>query len=104
MSDARREALQRSGRIQMLALVLAGYQIFEFLWRVLIPENEYPSRGYQIFTMLLDGAFIVVLISWRALLPKWLFWIAVIAGIGLFAIRLTSDASWWTGHLFYTLK
>lgn len=30
-----------------------------------------------------------------------LFWIALGCGIGLFAIRLTSDAGRWTGHLIY---
>ena len=32
-----------------------------------------------------------------------LFVIALIAGIGLFAIRLHSDASWWTGHWNYNI-
>jgi len=30
-----------------------------------------------------------------------LFIAALICGIGLFAIRLHSDASWWTGHWHY---
>jgi hypothetical protein len=29
---------------------------------------------------------------------------AVVAGIGLFAIRLHNDASWWTGHYNYYLE
>ena len=104
MSDTHREALQRSGSNRTVALLLAGYLIFEFLWRMLVSANEYPTRGYQIFTMLLDAGCVAVLISLRARIPNWLFWIAVIAGAGLFAIRVTGDASWWTGHLVYTLK
>ena len=29
--------------------------------------------------------------------------IALIAGLLLFGIRLTSDSAWWTGHLSYSL-
>jgi hypothetical protein len=32
-----------------------------------------------------------------------LFWIALMAGLGLFAIRLNGNASWWTGHLRYDI-
>jgi len=31
-----------------------------------------------------------------------MFGIALVAGIGLFALRL-SDDGWWTGHLAYSL-
>jgi hypothetical protein len=30
-------------------------------------------------------------------------WIAILAGLGLFAIRLSSDSGWWTGHAQYWL-
>ena len=46
---------------------------------------------------------VVGLIGIRAQLPKPLFWLALVAGVGLFAIRLNSNASWWTGHLVYFL-
>ena len=39
----------------------------------------------------------------EAMAWKVLFWIALVAGVGLFAIRLNGDASWWTGHLRYNL-
>ena len=29
-----------------------------------------------------------------------LFWMALVAGLGVLAIRLHGDASWWTGHFF----
>lgn len=32
-----------------------------------------------------------------------LFWIALMAGLGLFAIRLNGNASRWTGHLHYDI-
>ena len=36
---------------------------------------------------------------------KVLFWMALIAGLGLFLIRLKGGtASWWTGHLNYELS
>jgi hypothetical protein len=50
-----------------------------------------------------DVLVMVGLIVIRAKVPKALFWVALIAGVGLFAIRLNSDASWWTGHLIYTI-
>ena len=51
-----------------------------------------------------DLLAIAGLVGVRAGIPKALFWIAVIAGIGLFAIRLNSTASWWTGHLMYSVR
>ncbi len=50
-----------------------------------------------------DILAVVGLIGLKAQIPKPLFWIALLAGLALFAIRLTGDASWWTGHLVYTL-
>jgi hypothetical protein len=50
-----------------------------------------------------DILVMVGLIGIRAKVPKPLFWIALVAGVGRFLIRLNSDASWWTGHLVYTL-
>jgi hypothetical protein len=35
-------------------------------------------------------------------MPKPLFWIAPVAGIGLFPLRLSSEGCW-TGHLVYLL-
>ena len=49
----------------------------------------------------MDVLAIVGLVGVRAGLPKALFWIA---GIGLLAIRLNGEASWWTGHLMYSVR
>ena len=50
------------------------------------------GTGIQFFKNSLPGESM----AWKVL-----FWIAVMAGLGLFAIRLNGDASWWTGHLRY---
>jgi hypothetical protein len=41
------------------------------------------------------------LIGLKGAMPKPLFWSALVAGVGLFALRLSSDG-WWTGHLVYS--
>jgi hypothetical protein len=33
-----------------------------------------------------------------------LFIAGAVSGVGLFLIRFTSDAAWWTGHLQYSLN
>jgi hypothetical protein len=53
--------------------------------------------------MAIDAGMIVGLVGIRKSGPQWLFIIALIAGIGLFGIRMHSDASWWTGHWHYAL-
>lgn len=32
---------------------------------------------------------------------RFCFWLGLVAGIGLFALRLTSEQAWWTGHLSF---
>ncbi len=61
-------------------------------------------RTEQMISIGLDVMAFVGLIALQARVAKPLFWMAVLAGIGIFAIRLSSDASWWTGHLIYTLR
>ncbi len=51
--------------------------------------------------MTLDALMLVGLIGLRGAMPKPLFWVALVAGIGLFALRLSSDG-WWTGHFAYS--
>jgi uncharacterized membrane protein len=52
--------------------------------------------------MAVDFLMVASLIGIRASVSKLLFWIALVAGIGLFAIRLTSETAWWTGHLTWS--
>ncbi len=75
-----------------------------FLWRTLTTAHEYPSRAVQMLEMGVDALCLVGLIGLKKLGPPALFWVALIAGLGLFAIRLNGDASWWTGHLSYSLR
>ena len=82
---------------------LVVYLIGSFLWRVLLPAHEYPGRTATYLGIAVDVLAIVGLIGIRDGVPKALFWIALVAGIGLFAIRLNGEASWWTGHLVYTI-
>jgi len=89
----------RSALPYVVALILIG----SFLWRVVVAAHEYPMRSEQVMTMLIDLGLLVGLIGMRERVPKALFLCAIVAGIGLFAIRLTGDAAWWTGHLSYSL-
>lgn len=82
---------------------LAVYLIGSLLWRVLIPAHEYPGRTATWLEIAVDVLVIAGLVGVRAGIPKALFWIAVVAGVGLFAIRLNGEASWWTGYLVYTI-
>jgi hypothetical protein len=84
--------------------ILPAYLIGNFLIRTLTAAHEYPMRTAQVLEMGIDALCIVGLFGIKKRMPAWLFWIALVAGVGLFAIRLNSDASWWTGHLMYSLS
>ena len=96
--------LQSKTSSPIVRYVLVVYLIGSFLWRVLTPAHEYPGRLSTYLDVAVDALVIAGLIMIRAKVPKVLFWVALIAGVGMFAIRLNSDASWWTGHLVYTLS
>ena len=84
--------------------LLPALLIGSFLWRTLTPAHEYPGRTAQLMELLIDGFLIIGLFGVQKKMSSWLFWTALIAGLGLFAIRLNSDASWWTGHYMYWLQ
>ena len=84
--------------------VLVAYLIGSFLWRVLTPAHEYGSRATVYLEVALDILVVAGLVAIRAQLPKPLFWIALVAGLGLLALRLNGDEGWWTGHLMYSLR
>ena len=96
--------LQSKTSSPIVRYVLVGYLIGSFLWRVLTPAHEYPGRFSTYLEIAVDVLVIAGLIGIRAKIPIPLFWVALIAGLAMFAIRLNSDASWWTGHLVYTLS
>lgn len=106
------ETKPKRGMFQVISLYLMAI----FLWRAFTTANEYPSRTLQVMTMALDLMAVIALIGLKVQIvkkmppdePKWitgevLFWIALIAGVGLFAIRLNGHDSWWTGHLNYDI-
>ena len=49
-----------------------------------------------------DLGMFLGLFGFRRAIPPPLFWVALVAGVGLFALRLSHDG-WWTGHLTYSL-
>jgi hypothetical protein len=104
MSDQQAAAAGLSTRNRTLSFVLSCYLIATFLWRAFTPAHEYPMRSVQVMEIALDLLAVVGLIGLKANVPKPLFWVALIAGLALFAIRLNGDASWWTGHLMYSLR
>lgn len=99
------QSIKSENRSELTLMLVAVLLIGSFLWRALVPASEYPERSVQVLTMGFDLALIAGLIGMRSRAPKLkvLFWIALAAGVGLFVIRLTSDASWWTGHLMYQM-
>jgi hypothetical protein len=55
-----------------------------------------------VLTIVFDAAMVVGLVVMRARLAAPIFWTALVAGVGLFVIRLTSEASMWNGHFMWT--
>ncbi len=89
-------------RNPMTAMLLPWVLIGHFLWNFLTPAHEFPLRTGQVPTMTFDCFMLAGLIALKDAMPKPSFWVALLAGIGLFSLRLSSDG-WWTGHLAYSL-
>jgi hypothetical protein len=105
---------QGSRRDRTTFFLLAIFLIGAFLWRFFVPAHEYPSSSTRLFTLVLDAGMLIGLIGLRAratsafddstrTMVTVLFWVALVAGIGLFAIRLGGDAQCATGHRIYSL-
>ena len=45
---------------------------------------------------------VVGLVAMRKRIAAPLFWAGLVAGVGLFVIRMTNEASMWNGHLMWT--
>ena len=103
MTDQQAQSGSNSGRNFIVGIVLVCYLIGSFLWNVLTVAHEYPMRTEQVLTMAFNLLGVIGLFGMRAEIPKPVFWCALIAEIGLFALRLTGDDGWWTGHLVYGL-
>jgi hypothetical protein len=102
MTHQQTQTSDKAGRNPAIAIVLPCVLIGQFLWNVLTPAHEFPMRAEQVMTMTFDFFMLAGLFALKAAMPKPLFWIALVAGIGLFALRLSADG-WWTGHLVYSL-
>jgi len=75
--------------------------------------HEYDPEGFVYFSIGLDLLCLVALIAARMQvsrarpdqplsdLAQVMIVLAVLPGVGLLAIRLNNDASWWNGHLRY---
>ena len=84
----------------LVACVLIGL----FTYRLTVPAHEGALINELILTMVFDAAMVVGLVVMRKRLAAPIFWTALVAGVGLFVIRLTSESSWWTGHLMWTME
>ena len=102
MTDQSTQTSDRTGPNPTVGLLLALFLIGHFLWNLLVAAQEYPLRTEQVMTMTFDVLMVVGLFAFRRVIPSPLFWIALFAGIGLFAFRLSEDG-WWTGHFVYSL-
>ena len=82
----------------LVACVLIGL----FTYRLTVPAHESPLLTELVLTIVFDATMVVGLVVLRARLAAPIFWTALVAGVGLFVIRLTSEASMWNGHLMWT--
>ena len=89
--------------MRIIGYVLSLTLIATFLYRTLTAAHEYPPRSAQILEISLDVLCVVGMFAIRSKIPPLLFWAGLICGLGVLAIRLNGDASWWTGHLTYSL-
>ena len=87
-----------------MPLVIAWILILSFVWRIAVTAHEYQMRTEQVLTMLIDLGLMAGLIGMRDRVPAPLFWCAIVAGVGSFALRLTGDDGWWTGHLSFSVR
>ena len=105
MTDAQTTAAEKNAKNpRIIGWLLSATLTFNFLWRALTTANEYPSRSAQAMEIALDVLVFIGLFAVRTKIPTPVFVIALITGIGLFGIRLHSDASWWTGHWDYSIR
>jgi hypothetical protein len=103
MTNQKMQISDNADRNAVVSKLLPCLLIGHFLWNVLITAHEYPRQTERIMTMTFEFLMLVGLFGLKRSMPAPLFWIALVAGIGLFALRLTGDAAWATGHLFYSL-
>lgn len=108
MSSEQTEAPRPANRTWIILICVSAYLIANFLYRLVVPAHEYPMRNAQVLDIALDVLAVVALLGLKRRAPApemhLLFWIALAAAIGSFAIRFfNGDDGWWTGHLVYTI-
>ena len=82
----------------LVACVLIGL----FTYRLTVPAHESPLMPELVLTIVFDLAMVVGLVAMRKRIAAPLFWAGLVAGVGLFVIRMTNEASMWNGHLMWT--
>ncbi len=84
-------------------LAISSYLIISFLWRTLTPAYGHPAVDLQAMEFAFDILAVTTLVCSRFYVSrgKALFVIALLAGIGLLALRADGDAGFLTGHLTY---
>ena len=111
MSDPQTPTSSDATGKQTVFWLLSIYMIGTFLWRAFVPGGEWPRPPTRFITIAIDLLSVGILIRLKAQLSaekkpgkristagNVLFWIALLAGLGVLAIRLHDDASWATGH------
>lgn len=110
-SDPETPTSSDATRQQTVFWLLSIYIIGTFLWRAFVPGGEWPRPPTRFITIAIDLLSVGILIRLKVQLSAEkkpgkristagivLFWIALLAGLGVLAIRLQDDASWATGH------
>lgn len=92
-------------------VLMSGYLIGIFLWRVLMRGGEWPLSPSHYLSMGLTLGLVIGVYGIggkvmqaergtnRETMATALYWLGLIAGVLTLLIRFTSDAAWWTGHL-----
>ena len=89
-----------SMRQRLVGVLLSAYLIVSFLSRTLVTAEEWESGTERLITIGADILVIAGLVTQRTRMPQVLFWLSLLAGVGLLAIRLTLTG-WRTGHLIF---
>jgi hypothetical protein len=92
-----------AGFYRLSGFVLLSYAVGSLCWRVFTQACEWESRLARTTTIGLDVLVIAGVIAIRRHVPRAVFWITLVAAIGLLAIRVT-ETGWRTGHLTYELS
>lgn len=105
-------AQKQSSKTRFMFLALAAVLVIRFAMAVFLEGGSWPLPPAHYYAMLIDAAFTAGLFILRGeanrqsqtVNQRDFNTIALLAGtlsgLGLLAIRFTSDAAWWTGYLF----